>query len=651
MVTSSKVLTVTYGTFSCTLEGFDDPFTTLQKVAEYFRKLAARDRYFGGLPQIPDTDTLIDIAEQNSASEVDAEIAEDGIILRQTDRDVAEAEVTAPAEPEPEAPEAEAAVPETAQTTEATEDASDDDAPAIDVFNGAFKDTFFETPESDTDPAPESDVAEAEVAETEAAPRDTAESEPAAPDAEADAPEPATESPEMPGAVPAEVSAEPSPLRFFRSSSAPGTAEAAAEETVAESAPVELADTPDKDGEFEETLAAIRQNVALAGTQSAPPAEPTSEPVAEADAGVETASEPVAEAETADEAPAEPLILSAELPDTTEPEDAAETQAAAEDETTADETTEEAPEISDPPVLSSLSDEEEAELARDLEAVAREGESDASESRRRERRVRAEALHQPDDLAREEAALDRLLETTQSKMNKPEQARRLNALDQLKAAVAATEADQQMQASGAPETDEAEPETADLAAYRDDLRRATNNARLGGLTGANARPRAAQSPLILVSEQRIDDAADDEHGDHSPESPREVAQTDGNLALKPAEDDGDGDSGEIQGIPADAFSESTSFADFAERIGAFDLPDLLEAAAAYTSIVEGKSRFSRAQVMSKIARLDANAAFSKEAGLRAFGRLLREGKILRVQDGQFAISKASRFSIASRYDD
>ena len=82
MAPGSKTLTVSYGAFSCRLEGFDDPVETLTEIAARFRDLAAGDRLFGATHDVPDVAALRALVEAEAGRSVDLRADTDGLVLR-----------------------------------------------------------------------------------------------------------------------------------------------------------------------------------------------------------------------------------------------------------------------------------------------------------------------------------------------------------------------------------------------------------------------------------------------------------------------------------------------------------------------------------------------------------------------------------------
>src|SRR6056297_3305995 len=82
MAGSGKILTVSYGDFSCGLEGFDDPLQTMTGILDYLRYLEAIADDSGAAPGAPDIDILTSIAERGMPRRVAVETQEGGILLR-----------------------------------------------------------------------------------------------------------------------------------------------------------------------------------------------------------------------------------------------------------------------------------------------------------------------------------------------------------------------------------------------------------------------------------------------------------------------------------------------------------------------------------------------------------------------------------------
>ncbi|WP_461470735.1 hypothetical protein [Pararhodobacter sp.] len=275
--------------------------------------------------------------------------------------------------------------------------------------------------------------------------------------------------------------------------------------------------------------------------------------------------------------------------------------------------------------------EDEAALLAELAAVER----DAEATRRAERERRA-VLHGEGA----DAAADRLARQADSEFSDAAAQRRQSTISHLKAAVVATRAEEE--ASGRRSA--ADEEEREIARYRADLERSV---RRPGQEPADdgiprrpsrpvaqrtERPRNAQPPLVLVSEQRIDRPQETEII-----RPRRINT--GSLAMEELFD---------EDTPAPDAPAGRAFSDFVAPMHLTTLAELTEAAAAYVTHVEGLDEFSRPQVMRHVVATGLPMTRSRENMLRTFGLLMRQGTMTRSRRGQFRLAADSEFADAAR---
>jgi len=235
--------------------------------------------------------------------------------------------------------------------------------------------------------------------------------------------------------------------------------------------------------------------------------------------------------------------------------------------------------------------------------------ADASATPVRPARPSGDATARP----RRDASLDtpqndmsRLIEQTNKQLAEPDNSRRRNALAHLRAAVAATMADKSLVKSKSNEAADA---------YRDDLAQVVRPTR-------PTKPNAENPmPLRLVAEQRIDVAPKAE----APQAPARV-----------------------QAQAKTAQSETfETFAAYADHVGAHSLPQKLEAAAAYLTQVKGIESFSRPQVMRTVMASEGEN-FERDESLRNFARMIKDGKIVRSEQGMWGITENLGYRLEDR---
>lgn len=172
----------------------------------------------------------------------------------------------------------------------------------------------------------------------------------------------------------------------------------------------------------------------------------------------------------------------------------------------------------------------------------------------------------------------RILSQADAQLNAPQMRRQRDSLAQLRAAVAATEAARKL---GEPEDQAA----LSHARFRDDL---------GAIPPVSAAPNPMAQRLQQIAAHRVPDRA-----------------------------------------------AGGDFATYLAQAGAISLDDAIAAAAAYLTQQQGLQDFSRPQAM-MLVQGAAPGPIPRDDSLRAFGRLLRQNRIIKLDNGRFTLGSAAQ---------
>jgi hypothetical protein len=608
MSENNKILEVTYGHFSCRLEGFDDAVETMKIVVSYFHGLAGNKLFTDKDFVVPDIETLIRLAAEQSDAKIAIEAEENRISLRvMLEEEVAQVRALSDDvdEPMPEKS-VDTAVEIEEQSVDYTVKTGEDDV-SEDVTEH----------EEELQDIPESAASEAfdDEADDEASALDQVEENVFAESVK-------------PNDHETSVAEKLQRIRAAVGRGGQAVRDDTYVEDLTENEPLI---TPKAVNPLAQRLAELaKRNSELIDTdalrQTAPAEEST--PLSPTE---EKAIEDLPEEAIEDNVDSAPLVLH-----TQEQDDIADDVPAVEVTSKADMADDDDDDNDDVRVEESAAPAEKVaskQSERDdqplllttrhrpiTDYIADDSDDDNFDLQEEVAKIEREIASRPgNDLARHglprsvEDAMSRIMTKTDLQLDLQETRDGRDAIAQLKAAVAATEAARQLGDLGAKSRDAS-------ALFRDDL---------GALEGTENSDGTALPPLKLVEPIRSEKPA----GGPS-RSLRDVAPMTEAAAR-------------LRGIAASSKAKSTeakvvTFADFAQQHGATDLVDKLEAAAAYIAFVEGESDFSRPQVM-KVVQSATEAEVTREDGLRCFGRLLRQSRIVKLNNGRFQIPNNTRF--------